>query len=74
VAYFSPVNLLNHRHTISLILKKWQIIQLQRAKPKIFWKAKVTEFANWQKISKNILEFRAKKRPLKNQGSKIFKS
>ena len=45
------------------ILKKWQIIQLQRAKPKIFWKAKVTEFANWQKISKNILEFSTKKDP-----------
>ena len=33
---------------------KWQYIQLQRAKPYFFRKAKVTEFANLQKISKNL--------------------
>ena len=51
-----------HRYTISPTLKKWQYIQLQRAKPKIFRKAKVTEFTNQQKISKNLSRLKSKKK------------
>ena len=49
-------------------IKKWQIIQLQRAKPKIFWKAKVTEFANWQKISKKLYYCLAQKKTPEKSG------
>jgi hypothetical protein len=49
--------------------KKWQYIQLQRAKPKIFRKAKVTEFANLQKISKNLYWLWYKKKTPENQRS-----
>ena len=43
-------------------ITKWQFIQLQRAKPYFFRKAKVTEFANPQKISKNLYCLDAQKK------------